>query len=411
MDIFPKRDRLAFLFRVYLDDTASAKELEELFDYIRSSKGHPVLEQQIVDTFQRIEPQEDVNQVNWDRMFHRIISPVAAEWETSGMRPKKMAMWRAVAAVLFMVMLSGAAYWYFQRSEKPGGSEISESPENPNDLPPGGDKATLTFSDGSSIMLDQVGEGWAASQGNANVTKLDGGWLSYNVPATAQTNRQTHPDIQNDISAIQYNTLSTPRGGQYRLTLSDGTQVWLNAASSIRYPTVFAGGERRVEITGEAYFEVVHDTKRPFRVYVGNEMIEDLGTKFNVNSYSDEEERVLKTTLLEGAVRVRNIVLQPGEQIVLKADQAVVVTPPDIEDVVAWKNGFFAFRNADLRSVMQKISRWYDVEVAYEPGANHKQEFSGRIDRSLTLSQILEGLKQTGANFRIEANRRVIILK
>lgn len=391
-------DRLTFLFHRYIDDVASREELEELFGYIREAGQSPLLRQQITEVFGRVQQAADVKEVDWDAMFLRIINKPAVKEYQSGEVKKKRLWWKNVAAaILVLVLGSVGLYLYFHQDTSTPMAVGLTPPER--DIMPGGNKATLTLSNGTQVVLDSTINGMLAGQRNTRVIKAGNGLLAY-AKQDASTSNQ---------SRVEYNTLTTPQGGQYQLTLSDGTKVWLNAASSIRYPVAFGGGKRQVEITGEAYFEVVHNEKAPFRVKVGDEIIEDLGTHFNVCAYADEPR--IKTTLLEGSVKVDDIVLKPGEQAVLeKNGHLSVLKNVDTDDVIAWKNGFFAFNNANLKSVMKTLSRWYDIDVVYAPHVNNEQRFSGRIDRSLTLSQILNGLKQTRAHFRIEANRRVEIL-
>jgi ferric-dicitrate binding protein FerR (iron transport regulator) len=232
-------------------------------------------------------------------------------------------------------------------------------------------------------------------QGNTKIIKTDSGRLAYNG-----TNEKP--------TEITYNTLSTPKGGQYQLILPDGSKVWLNAASSIRYPTAFVGNSRIVEITGEAYFEVMHNSKVPFEVKTRSQVIEDIGTSFNVNAYTDEA--AIRTTLLEGAVKVDNVVLKPGEQ--AEADNGTqkitVIKGVDIQRAVAWKNGIFSFKDADLKTVMRQLARWYNVDVEYE-GAVPGGSFGGDIGRGLTLSQVLEGLAETRVKYKITEGNKIII--
>ena len=216
---------------------------------------------------------------------------------------------------------------------------------------------------------------------------------------------------------MSYNVLSTPRGGQYRLVLPDGSQVWLNAASSIRYPTAFTGTERKVEVSGEVYFEVTKNAAMPFRVVVNRRKgepdpmeIEVLGTQFNVNAYTDED--VIRTTLLEGAVKVKKGVkggiLQPGQQAQCKEDGEMRWVPDaDVEKVVAWKNGVFEFRDENLQAVMRQISRWYDVEVVYE-GAIPTDGFTGRFSRNTSLSGVLSILRLSDIRLTVE-NKKIIV--
>src|SRR5699024_7437317 len=272
---------------------------------------------------------------------------------------------------------------------------------------PGGNKAVLTLANGTKVGIDSTHNGKLAGQGNMNVVKIGSGLLAYQSGMLKAQNPKYKAN-----SIVRYNTLTIPRGGQYQLTLSDGTKVWLNAGSSIRYPIAFNGKERRVEMTGEAYFEVVHNEKQPFKVLVNGEVIEDLGTRFNVNAYADEP--AMKATLLEGAIKVKSQILRPGEQAVIADGQMDILKEVNTDNSVAWKNGYFAFNNANLETVMRKLARWYDIEVVYKHGIENKssmQQFSGRIGRDLTLSQILNGLKQTSAHFKIEEDSRTVIVQ
>jgi ferric-dicitrate binding protein FerR (iron transport regulator) len=203
-----------------------------------------------------------------------------------------------------------------------------------------------------------------------------------------------------------YNTVTTDRGRQWQLTLPDGTKVWLNAASSIHYPLSFTGKEREVEITGEAYFEVVHNSKQPFKVKVAGQVINDIGTSFNVNAYPDEPS--LQTTLVDGVIMVNGTKLKPGQQAALINNQ-IIVSSANIEQALAWKNGAFSFDNADIYTMMRQLSRWYNVEVIYE-GKPDSTPFKGEIGRSLTLAQVLKVLESLHVHFRIEEDKRIVIL-
>jgi ferric-dicitrate binding protein FerR (iron transport regulator) len=251
------------------------------------------------------------------------------------------------------------------------------------------------------VVLDSTNNGAITKQGNVTVIKLDDGQLSYKRSASTTS------------STISYNTVSTPRGGQYQLVLTDGTKVWLNAASSLRFPTSFIGNDRRVEITGEAYFEVAHDNKKPFFVAVADMNVEVLGTHFNINAYPDE--RTIKTTLLEGAVKVesqnQSALLVPGEQArLLNAPledgnrRLQTINHVDLEQVVAWKNGKFQFNQASVETIMRQVSRWYDVEVVFE-GPIPDKRFNGKMYRNVNASQVLSILEEGGIHFRIEGNK------
>jgi hypothetical protein len=271
-----------------------------------------------------------------------------------------------------------------------------------NDVKPGKNGALLTLSDGRQVLLDSLSNGVVAVQANAAVQLKDGRLLYEKTGGTSPGNAE----------AIAYNTMSTPRGRQFQLVLPDGTKVWLNAASSLRYPTSFTGNDRKVEINGEAYFEVAKDVQRPFLVKINEETeVEVLGTDFNVNAYRDEP--VIATTLLEGAVRVvlkkKVQLLSPGQQVQVKGTGLKLIKEADVAQAVAWKNGAFSFVNADLPTVMRQVARWYNVDVEYK-GAIPAGEFNGKIGNSLTLDQLLKGLAKTRINYRIENGNKILIL-
>ncbi|SHL99265.1 FecR family protein [Mucilaginibacter sp. OK098] len=265
-----------------------------------------------------------------------------------------------------------------------------------NDVNAGGQKATLTLANGARILLDDAKNGTLSSQGNTRVIKTNGK-LAYNAD-------------KNDLIGNVYNTVSTPRGGHYQVVLPDGSQVWLNAASSIRFPTAFTGKERIVEITGEAYFEVAKNKTLPFVVKVNNSEVRVFGTHFNVMAYTDEA--AIKTTLLEGSVQFSNglasCMLKPGEQSQLnKSGQVKVISGVDVDNAIAWKNNMFNFENTDIEVVMRQLSRWYDVDVVYNKKVNDR--FFAEIPTTSKLSEVLKALELTGkVNFDIQG-RKIII--
>jgi ferric-dicitrate binding protein FerR (iron transport regulator) len=263
---------------------------------------------------------------------------------------------------------------------------------------PGRNTATLTLGNGSQIILDSAAKGELAVQGKTRLMKSDSGSLSYMAAADGKE------------EAMTYNVLTTPRSGQYQLTLPDGSKVWLNNVSSLRYPTAFLGKDRTVELTGEAYFEVRHDVTKPFRVRINGESVEVLGTSFNIMAYPEE---TAQTTLLTGAVRVasgrQTVELTPDEQAQLQNTGSLkVVRNVPSQDIVSWKNGFFYFGRASFEAVMRQLARWYDVDVVYE-GKVPDLEFGGKIDRSLPLNELLKFLDKNQVHFRLEG-RRIIVL-
>jgi ferric-dicitrate binding protein FerR (iron transport regulator) len=298
---------------------------------------------------------------------------------------------KLAAAAVVLLVLSFAAIRLFS----PQRQELAKLPVKSqmiNDVLPGGDKAILTLDDGRKIVLDTASNGELMVQGGTILIK-EGARVSYDKEAEADN--------------VYYNTITTPRGGQYRLELADGTKVWLNAASSLRFPSSFLGNDRQVELTGEGYFEVAHDASKPFHVRVNDMDVQVLGTHFNINSYGDEQE--IKTTLLEGSVLVTNNTgqasLHPGQQAVVKQgqDNVRVDNNVDVEDVMAWKNGLFAFNNTSLDEIMKQIGRWYNVDVVYESDVP-QESFNGTISRNTNLSDVLKVLEYSNVRFRVEGN-------
>lgn len=300
--------------------------------------------------------------------------------------------YRAAAAA---VLIGGISAFFAMRALKNNGTDA------PSGMPvaevlPGSNKALLTLADGSVMELDSSGAIVIPSQGDASIRSA-GGQLSYDGNAGSG-------------GATAFNTLRTPRGGQFKVILSDGTKVWMNAESALTYPTTFSGDMREVELTGEAFFEVEKDAKKPFRVKASQTTVDVLGTSFNVMAYKDEKE--VNATLVQGAVIVKGNggakQLQPGQQATVTEGSALQVNEVDVEEVLAWKNGLFIFQDADLHSVMRQLARWYDVEIEYQ-GRPSDMKLNGAVYRNYSLSQVLTVLKATGLQFRIEARKLIII--
>ncbi|MCC8426468.1 FecR family protein [Mucilaginibacter sp. UR6-11] len=297
------------------------------------------------------------------------------------------------AAILIFLGLGG--YFILKKQPEP---RISRT--QPHDIAPGKNQATLTLANGRKIALTKSLNGLLAQQGNTSIRINSGNALVYT--ASANEDRQT-----------QYNTLSTSRGEQspYPLVFADGTRVWLNAESSVTYPTAFTGQDRTVKITGEAYFEVAHQTAKPFRVICNGQTVEDIGTRFDINAYADEPN--ITTTLLEGAIRVsaggHHRILTPGQQAVTgSSHQIELAKNADMEQVLAWKEGRFIFIGESLESIMRKISRWYNVEVVYR-SQPAQLSFDGSVSRAKNISAVLEIMKSTGnVHFEVQGRRIMV---
>ncbi|MGX5691183.1 FecR family protein [Arcticibacter tournemirensis] len=323
-----------------------------------------------------------------------------------------------VAAAIALLVVSAGLLYIIKQDRK--GAMLAEKTEvqYKNDVNPGGNKAVLTLADGSSIMLDESENGRLATQGDMAINKTGNGKIVY---------RNAKAGDAKGTGSMAYNIITVPRGGSYRLTLPDGTEVWLNASSSLKFPVSFDRNERLVELKGEAYFEVTHKQKAesgeqkaervPFVVKSDGQIVEVLGTHFNISAYGDEAS--IKTTLLEGRVRVTagskqspkdSQLLKPGQQAELpSAQRTIIVNEVDIEEVVAWKNGMFQFNNSDLRSIMNELERWYDIEV--DTKGMPEKRFNGIIPRNVKLSQVLDMMEKTsGLKFKIEG-RRVSMLQ
>lgn len=297
----------------------------------------------------------------------------------------------AVAAAVFVII---AAFWFYSGRQASSGKTVAYA----NDVAPGKKTATLTLANGKKIVLSDALDGEIAKQAGVSIFKTPDGQVVYKIDPAQQPG-----------AAEAHNMLSTSRSETYQIILPDGSKVWLNAASSIKYPATFASLKKRaVELSGEAYFEIAKDEKHPFVVKTDQQEVEVLGTHFNVNAYNDEG--VTKTVLLEGAVRINTGnaaggVLKPGQQGVLIAGK-LKIEPADIETELAWKNGFFRFNDEQLESIMKKISRWYDIQVVYENEELKKEPFAGVTTRFANVSELLRMLELTGeVKFKINGRQ------
>jgi len=304
------------------------------------------------------------------------------------------------AAILLSIGVGGYLF-HHNRSSVPSEIVNNNRSPSPGDVAPGTTKAVLTLADGKQVIIDSAQSGQLALQGKT-VVQHEHGVITYNG--------NTAFKMQKPSQELLYNTLTTNRGQQSPpLTLSDGTKVWLNALSSIRFPVVFTGSSRSVEITGEAYFEVAKNASMPFHVKTKDMDVEVLGTQFNINSYPGEPD--IRTTLLEGSVKVitggaRGLVLEPGQQARVQGGISLV-KDPDISQAMAWKRGLFDFDHANLQTVLRQLARWYDIEVKFE-GNVPIRSFHGKITRDLNLSQVIQLLQDVDVKFRIEDKTLVV---
>nr|WP_121273327.1 FecR domain-containing protein [Pedobacter schmidteae] len=346
----------------------------------------------------------DTNKLNLEEM--ELDQNLDDIWDTirfntlgSKTKHQSLLLWRKVTAVAVVLLVVTVGLYFYRQNWNKDHKMPTQYAEG---IKPGGNHATLTLANGKVIALDDVDNGKLAEQAGITITKTTDGQLVYTVDDRAGSSSQTTQAL---------NTISTPKGGQYQINLPDGSRVWLNAASSLRYPVRFSGNERKVTLTGEAYFEVTKEKHLPFIVVTDKQQVEVLGTHFNINAYTDEPG--IKTTLLEGAVKVGmretekdDVLLKPGEQCNLNGNTLSVSTV-NTDEAVAWKNGMFLFKDADLKTVMRAVARWYDVEVTYE-GALPAREFSGEIYRNLNLNQVLDVLSFYKVHFRVEGKKIIV---
>ena len=400
------QQNLETLFHKYLENQCTPEETEAILTWLMaeeySQEQKDLISRLLSAHPERSKPLTKVSQQrlqkNWENTLQKI-----EEKENAGSKLKKLP-WLRYAAVVLLIIAGTGTYLSLQHKTPSKPAAIASNKEQTKqinrDLAPGGNKAVLTLGDGSTIVLDDAKNGALTQQGHTKVLKHNGK-LTYD-PANTKNDE------------IVYNTISTPRGGQYQIELPDGSQVWLNAVSSLRFPIAFAGKERRVEVTGEAYFEVAKNATMPFKVVIvtpagnGTE-IEAIGTEFNIMAYNDEA--AVKTTLLEGSVKINQdskpVLLKPGQQARLQDKSIKIIDNIDTEEVVAWKNGYFQFTSANLQQVMRQIARWYDVDINYE-GKVPERRFGGKISRDNNASEVLKVLELSKVKFRIE-DKKIIV--
>lgn len=409
-------DRIKYLIRNYAANQATAEEVEELFDWLRQHSENETIHSELEEMAATTAPSQRYDPSYWEPFISKVLERkgVPGQPVVHRVHLLQRAWFRYAAAAVLVIVAGILALFVFSDRQQP---KPVTAVVMAGDVLPGRERAVLTLPNGKAIILDSV-QGNIVQQGDLSVNNVNGK-LGY----------------EGKDNEVQYHTLSTPKGGQYKLRLPDGTDVWLNAASSITYPTAFTGAYRKVTVTGEVYFEVAKDKTKPFKVNVDNKSeVEVVGTHFNINSYGDDGS--IKTTLLEGRVRVggrqqaagsekmvrgkgqkakedeQSVILKPGEQAsVLPLSQtprSISVQTADIDQVMAWKNGLFNFNQADLKMVMAQLGRWYDIDVKYE-GEIPAHSFRGKITRDLKLSQVLKILEEVGVQFKIEGRTLIVM--
>lgn len=397
--------RLKQLFHKYIDHSLEKEEWIEFLDLITKAESAMFADQELEALWLKYDVSLIADQEALEQRILTRITGLQGMEKSIPFFKRKIVQQLSIAATLIIVAFAAFSTYYFV--DKKNVNPISASTV---DIGPGKSGAILTLSNGKEIVLDNLNDGVVGTQKGASIV-LKQNEVVYD--SSAAENEEE----------IAYNKITIPRGRQFRLVLSDGTKVWLNSASSLKYPTAFTGKRRNVEISGEAYFEVAKNANMPFNVKINNQTtIEVLGTAFNVSAYEDEE--TIYTTLLEGKVRLlqhnlikgngkREAVLAPGEQAqvpyVETKKEGIKVIRTDTEQVMAWKNGLFNFNEKKLNEVMNQLSRWYDIDVIYE-AETPNIEFWGEMSRSLNLSQVLHLLKKSGVNFKIEKDRKLFVM-
>jgi transmembrane sensor len=390
-------ENLHLLINKYLAGHANEEEINQLHDWYRG-KDHSHVEWPV----DSVSAEADVYQ----RMLLKIDAGLAGATEQA---QPALRWYKMMAAAVILIVASVGGYLFFN-SQK---ADPLETLTFKNDIAPAGNKTILKLANGTEIALDDAKAGELAQQGGIRIIKNADGQLIYDLSAAAGAGSESG-----------YNTIVTPIGGQYQVVLSDGTKAWLNALSSLRFPTHFGGKERDVETSGEVYFEVAKamvkdktittnvENRIPFIVKSNGQQVEVLGTHFNVNAYGDEG--VNKTTLLEGSIKISAIgssiskVLKPGQQAYVSGKGVVKIIDVDTDDVIAWKSNLFQFNNTPIDQVMQQVKRWYDIEVVYS-GAKPDLLFTGVIPKNNNISILLKVLESTGGvKFGIEGKKVII---
>jgi transmembrane sensor len=400
-----KRETLRLLWEKYVSDQKlTPAELDQLRELICDESNRDLIAALLNDVYEQTQeaaPAEHSSQQAFQEAWQKLL-PEQTETNAHVITISSRRQWWKYAAAAAILLAVGLVV-YRITGDKPSPAIVAHKAANNSSTPiqPGGNKAMLTLADGTVIALTDAATGLLANQGGTNVVKLTTGELAY------ESGKQ-------QSNALLFNTIVTPRGGKYRLLLPDGSKVWMNAESTLRYPTAFTGNMREVALTGEAYFEIAHNAAQPFQVQVKDIKVEVLGTHFDIMAY--ENESAIATTLIEGSVRVsspsKQLYLKPGQQALKDNNSAGMKTinEVDIQQVLAWKNDYFQFAGDRLDHLMRQIERWYDVSVVYD-GPVPNKKFGGKILRSSPLSDVLRALELSEVKFRVEGKTITVINK
>lgn len=386
----------------WVQDNLNDQQTEELFQYLSS---HPQQSERLLHELTDTYKHKMINApLLKEEISGRMLQGLLTKINTAPVIPIRQSTpgnWKRWAAAAAILLIAGSTtYLMIDHQPKTIAKQVFINTQHTEkDALPGFDGAVLTTAGGSQIILDNTTNGIVSKEGNTEAVK--------------QTNQLVYNESSKALPEIEtYNTLRTMKGRKFQLILADGTKVWLDAASSLTYPIAFTGMQRKVKATGQVYFEVAKDPAKPFIVEAAGTSVQVLGTHFNVNAYEDES--TMKTTLLEGMIKItrdnNSSLLKPGQQAVINASEPgsiKVNNTVDIDAVMAWKNGLFQFINADLNTVLRQLSRWYDMDIVYE-GKMPKREFEGKIGRDLNLSQVLKLLETLQVHFRIEGNKLIV---
>lgn len=401
------KKRFEYLAKKWLDGTLSPDEVMEYNAWYDLA----VEEKLIIDSEQGwSEEQLKV------RMFQEIKEKLelpSEPAESGNTQPKHFhlpGVSKKILKIVAIIVFTLVFYKGFRESRlavnQPDQRIVFENTKTTSDVLPGSDKAILKLADGRTLMVDSLSNGLLAIQGNMNIIKTDEGGLLY---SSFTENRATDPDSD---SELLYNTLITPKGAKFQITLSDGSSIWLNAASSLRFPASFSTDQRAVSLDGEAYFEVAKEAGKPFLVHVKEMEVKVKGTHFNINAYEDDGS--IHTTLLEGAVDVRmangtakSQELQPGNEATVDQSGQIQIGPANLDQAVAWKNDLFQFDRTDLKTLLKEISRWYNIDVELK-GPGSKDLFTGTIPRTIKLSTLLSVLDYSNIRFKLNGRKLVV---